>query len=438
VVQPATWTLAENAMPGASVGRVAVTDPDTGDTWTYALAAGNNGGAFALDPVTGELAVADSAALDFETTPSFQLTVRATDAGGAAGTATVTVLLTNMNEAPTMQPAAFNVSEHSPNGTLVGTVTATDPDVGDRRTFAISAGNAAGTFAIDPATGRVTVADNAALDLATTAGFQLTITGTDLAGLADSAVVTVRVSPAQPALFEALRGWPQTTPGTPQPGPDRSSAPQSGGSTDSAAVAARTEIGGPDEAAALPGVIPESTAAAHSAELVTQAGAATGSSPASRVSASVASTAMRSAVGVTTDVAARSASVAGAEADAHAVLDTRATEWSHVAIPARLRRHTPQSAEALVNAEVARTPDVASLWQQFDTLQQHLAEQARCHLGTLGVVTAVALVASTAYVFWTLQVGSWVGARLTAPLPTRLLQPRETAEKRGRTCPIPK
>ena len=42
-------------------------DPDTGDSLAYAITGGNLGGAFAIDPATGDLFVADSALLDFET-----------------------------------------------------------------------------------------------------------------------------------------------------------------------------------------------------------------------------------------------------------------------------------------------------------------------------------------------------------------------------------
>ena len=51
--------------------------------------------------MTGELTVANSGELDFETTPSFNLTVTVTDAGGRSDTATVTITITNVNEAPT-------------------------------------------------------------------------------------------------------------------------------------------------------------------------------------------------------------------------------------------------------------------------------------------------------------------------------------------------
>ena len=67
---------------------------------TYSITAGNIGGAFAINPVTGAITVANGGALDFETTPSFALTVQAQDAGGSAAAATVIVNVINVNEAP--------------------------------------------------------------------------------------------------------------------------------------------------------------------------------------------------------------------------------------------------------------------------------------------------------------------------------------------------
>jgi hypothetical protein len=134
----------------------------------YAITGGNAGGAFAIDPNTGAITVANAAALDFETTPSFALTVQVTDAGGLTDTATVTVDLTNVNEAPVLADASFS---------LAGEQRRRDARRrpgrhGSRRRrhpqYAITGGNAGGAFAIDPTTGAITVANAAALDFETT------------------------------------------------------------------------------------------------------------------------------------------------------------------------------------------------------------------------------------------------------------------------------
>ena len=103
--------------------------------------------------------MANSSALNFETTPVFTLTVQVRDLGGTGliDTATITVNLNNLNETPVINDATFNIDENSTNGTAVGNVPVTDPDAGDTpTTFNITAGNTGNAFAID-ASGNITV-----------------------------------------------------------------------------------------------------------------------------------------------------------------------------------------------------------------------------------------------------------------------------------------
>ena len=200
VVNPATFSIPENSPNGTLVGTpVTFTDADPGQTHTFAITGGNAGGAFAIDPTTGQISVANSAALDFEVTPTFSLTVQVTDNGTPvqSGTGTITVNLTNVNEAPVVNPATFSVVECSANGSLVGTpVTFTDPDAGQTHTFAITAGNTGNAFAIDPATGQITVADTTQISFATTPTYSLTVQVTDNGTpvLSGSATITINVT----------------------------------------------------------------------------------------------------------------------------------------------------------------------------------------------------------------------------------------------------
>ena len=214
VVTAATVTIAENSANGTAVHTVAFTDVESSQAHTFSITAGNTGGAFAIDSATGAITVANSAALDFETTPSFALTVQVTDDGTPpeSGTATVTVNLTDTGEPPVVDPATFTVAEDAAAATTVGTVTFTDPDAGQTHTFAITAGNTGGAFAIDPATGVITVAQP--LDFETTASYSLTVEVTDdgTPALSGTATITVNVtnvneppSITAPAPVSALR-----------------------------------------------------------------------------------------------------------------------------------------------------------------------------------------------------------------------------------------
>jgi len=75
------FSIGENSANGSAVGTVVANDPDVGQTHTFTITGGNTGNAFAIDSSTGAITVNDSAALDFETTPTFGLTVQVTDNG---------------------------------------------------------------------------------------------------------------------------------------------------------------------------------------------------------------------------------------------------------------------------------------------------------------------------------------------------------------------
>ncbi len=74
-----------------------------GDALSYRIVAGNDSGAFAIDPSTGRVTVADSSLLVFATNPRFVLTVEATDPSGEPAQATVTISLTQVDESAPVQ-----------------------------------------------------------------------------------------------------------------------------------------------------------------------------------------------------------------------------------------------------------------------------------------------------------------------------------------------
>ena len=90
-------TVAEDAAVGATVSTVTASGRGA-DAVSYALTAGNTGGAFAVNAGTGALTVAK--ALDYETTASYSLTVEAAQPTSAAAAATVTITVTDVDETP--------------------------------------------------------------------------------------------------------------------------------------------------------------------------------------------------------------------------------------------------------------------------------------------------------------------------------------------------
>lgn len=199
VVGSTTFAIDENSANGSSVGTVTATDQDSGQTLTYSIESGNPNGEFAIDAKTGQIVVANSAALNFEVNPVFNLVVKVADNGAPTlySTTTVTITLRDVNEAPQISSQSFKIDEKSPNGLMLGALWASDPDVGQSLAYFIVSGNSNGAFAINPATGKISVANSAALDFGTTPQFNLQVRVTDdgLPGLASTTTATVSLNP---------------------------------------------------------------------------------------------------------------------------------------------------------------------------------------------------------------------------------------------------
>lgn len=178
VINNQTFSINENSQSGTAVGTVTASDPDAGQTLAFTLISGNTNNAFTLNTVNGQLSVANSAALNFESISSFSLTIRVTDngAGNLSSQATVTVSLNNVNETPVIQNQSFSVIQNTTNGTIVGTIIASDPDLNQTISFAIMAGNTNNAFSVNASNGKLSVSNSAALNPGT---FSLTVRATD-------------------------------------------------------------------------------------------------------------------------------------------------------------------------------------------------------------------------------------------------------------------
>ena len=193
-VDDQNFSVDENRANGTVVGTVVASDPDDGDSLTYFITGGNTDNAFAINSSTGQITVNNSSALDFETNPTFNLSVEITDSGtpGLTDTATVSINLSDLNETPTIDDQALpNIDENSANGTVVGTVLASDPDTGDSLTYSINGGNTDNAFAINSSTGQITVNNSSALDFETNPSFSLTVQVEDSGGLTETAEVMI-------------------------------------------------------------------------------------------------------------------------------------------------------------------------------------------------------------------------------------------------------
>jgi len=89
-----TFSVAEDAANGTTVGTVQAADPKK-DELTFSITDGNTGDVFAINTNTGAITTAGS--LDFETAPTYTLTISVSD-GKLSTTANITVNVTDVNE----------------------------------------------------------------------------------------------------------------------------------------------------------------------------------------------------------------------------------------------------------------------------------------------------------------------------------------------------
>ena len=89
-------TVREDRGAGHVIGQVAFSDPDPGQSHSFAIVAGDPTGLFDVD-AAGTLLL-NRPDLDFETTPAYALTLTVTDEAGASGSGALTVRVVDVNE----------------------------------------------------------------------------------------------------------------------------------------------------------------------------------------------------------------------------------------------------------------------------------------------------------------------------------------------------
>ena len=193
--------VAENATTGTVVGTIIGSDPDSRDTKTYSLT-DTAGGRFAINRNTGVITVADGTLLNYESAQNHNITVQVMDKGGLTYRETFAINLTNVNETPTdLTLSANSIAEHATTGTVVGTVSGTDPDARETKTYSLT-DTAGGRFAIDSATGQLTVADGSLLSYDSATSHTVAVRVTDSEGQSYTEIFTINVANVNEASLE--------------------------------------------------------------------------------------------------------------------------------------------------------------------------------------------------------------------------------------------
>ncbi|PIY28036.1 MAG: hypothetical protein COZ09_11985, partial [Comamonadaceae bacterium CG_4_10_14_3_um_filter_60_42] len=184
----------------------AFSDPEN-DTLTYSATGLPPG--LTIDPNTGVISGtitsnASDATNDDNNTQAYTVEVTAND-GTENTISPASFTWTVNNTAPefvsgsdtTSTPAnadvySFSANENDTTGKLVGTVVASDADADANKVYSITAGNAAGLFAIDAATGAITLTQT--IDDTDLGNYNLTVKVDDLEGGTDTATVNIALN----------------------------------------------------------------------------------------------------------------------------------------------------------------------------------------------------------------------------------------------------
>ncbi|MBC7967931.1 MAG: cadherin domain-containing protein, partial [Fuerstia sp.] len=192
-------SVTENSANGTVIGGVGSMDQDAGDSLTYSIISSGPASPFAIDAVTGQIQVIDSSLLNFEAVTSVTLGIRVTDAAGLTDIQLITVFIIDVNESPTdLTLNGGVVAENLIGGTIVATVSGSDPDAGGLLNYAlVNSGN--GRFVIDANTGIIRVAIGAVLNFETASSHLVTVRTTDAAGMSYDESFTITVTDANDA-----------------------------------------------------------------------------------------------------------------------------------------------------------------------------------------------------------------------------------------------
>ena len=130
--------------------------PGPADTLTFSLY-GAGSSFFSLHPSTGVISL--TAALDYEESFQYTLTIRVSDGRGGLATTSLTVSVNNVNDPPVFQGTPFTttVSENVPDGTSVLQIKATDEDSSDTLSYSLSGTNSS-HFQVSSSTGLILTA----------------------------------------------------------------------------------------------------------------------------------------------------------------------------------------------------------------------------------------------------------------------------------------
>jgi hypothetical protein len=184
--------VAESISDSDIIHTVAYQDADsTADTFTYSLVSDPDS-LFEIDSDTGEISLRNGSSLDFETAISHNLVIAVSD-GIHTTKQNLLINVANVDdEAPVISSVSeIQVLENLSSGASILIVEASD-NTSSELTYTLSS-NPDGKFAIDSASGEITLADSQTLDHGAAAQHIIQVTVTDEANNSTNQIITINV-----------------------------------------------------------------------------------------------------------------------------------------------------------------------------------------------------------------------------------------------------
>ncbi|WP_286177822.1 beta strand repeat-containing protein [Rhodopirellula sp. JC639] len=188
-----TDTINDSVAVGTTVGTFTTSDPDSGDTHTYALVSGTGDTDNAAFTINGN-ALVTAQTFDASVQDSVTIRVRSTDSTGRSIERVLTLTVSHTNTAPTaLAITDTTVDEDASVGSAVGTFSTTDADSGDTHTYSIVSIDGSTTSTAFTISGDSLLV-GAALDFETKSSYSVIVRSTDAGGLSVDQTFTITVA----------------------------------------------------------------------------------------------------------------------------------------------------------------------------------------------------------------------------------------------------
>jgi trimeric autotransporter adhesin len=174
-------SISEN-MAGAVIGTLTVTDPDGGDTHSFAVDDAR------FEVVSGQLRLKAGQSLNYESETSVAVNVTSTDLAGVSYTEEFSIAVNNVNENPAdISLSNANLNENAV-GVVVGELGSADPDAGDTHSFTVDDAR------FEVVAGQLRLKAGQYLDFEAAPSVTVNVTAIDQGGLSYTEAFTVSVN----------------------------------------------------------------------------------------------------------------------------------------------------------------------------------------------------------------------------------------------------